>query len=152
MKKTELQVSALENGTVIDHISHGVVLQVVKLLGLEDCEERIYMGANLDSQKYGKKGIIKVANRYFKAEEINKIALISPYASIIEIRDFEVVKKSIVSIPDEIKGIVKCMNPNCITNKESIETRFTVNKAEGELKLKCHFCEKNTVQSSIEFI
>lgn len=152
MKKTELQVSALENGTVIDHISQGVVLQVVKLLGLEDCEEHIYMGANLDSKKYGKKGIIKVANRYFEAEDINKIALISPNASIIEIRDFEVVRKSRVSIPEEIRGIVKCMNPNCITNSQSIKTRFTVNNGEGELKLTCHFCEKNTVKSSIEFI
>lgn len=150
-KRKELQVSALENGTVIDHISQGVVQQVLKILGLEECTEPIYMGANLESKKMGQKGIIKVANRFFKPQELNKIALIAPSATIIEIRDFEVKGKTKVSIPDEIYHIVKCFNPKCITNVDSdVETRFYVIDKE-DLKLRCHYCEKITGKKNIEY-
>ncbi|MEG1498982.1 MAG: aspartate carbamoyltransferase regulatory subunit [Bacteroidales bacterium] len=151
MTKKELLVSALENGTVIDHISQGEVFRVLHILGLENCENKIYLGSNLDSKKYGKKGILKVSNRYFKDEEINKIALFSPYATIIEIRDFEVVRKTAVTLPEEIHNLVKCMNPNCITNHQPIETKFKVTQT-PELKLKCGYCEKNTIKSNMEFI
>lgn len=150
MTKKELQVSALENGTVIDHITHGTVLHVVHILNLEGHEDQIYLGANLESKKHGKKGIIKVSNRYFKEEEINKIAMVSPNATIIEIKDYNVVKKAQVNVPSEIKGFVKCMNPNCITNNEEISTRFTVIDSQ-EIKLKCHFCEKTTSKKNMEF-
>lgn len=149
-KRKELQVSALENGTVIDHISQGVVQQVLKILGLEECTEPIYMGANLESKKMGRKGLIKVANRFFEVEELNKIALIAPSASIIEIRDFEVKSKTKVSIPDEIKHFVKCFNPKCITNIEDVDTHFYVIDKE-DLKLRCHYCEKITGKKNIEY-
>lgn len=151
MQKKELSVSAIENGTVIDHISKGVVLNVIKLLGLESCEESIYLGANLDSKKFEKKGIIKASNLFFKDEELNKIALISPNATIIEIENYEVKRKFQVQIPHEMKGMVKCANPNCITNNEDIVTHFTVYNT-PDLKLKCKYCEKYTIKSSIEFI
>ena len=149
-KRTELQVSAIENGTVIDHISQGVVQQVLKTLGLESCTDQIYMGANLESKKMGRKGLIKVANRFFKHEELNKIALIAPLATIIEIRNFEVSGKTKVSIPDEIKVFVKCFNPKCITNIEDVETRFYVIDKE-DIKLRCHYCEKITAKKNIEY-
>lgn len=150
MVKKELIVSALENGTVIDHIASKEVFQVLHLLNLEKCEETVYMGSNLESQKLGRKGIIKVANRYFAPEELNKIALVSPNATVIEIRNFEVVKKTKVELPSQVKGIVKCMNPNCITNHETIETNFNVVSGD-EVKLKCHFCEKFTTKDNMEF-
>ncbi len=151
MSKKELQVSAIENGTVIDHIAQGQVERVLHILNLSVYEDHIYLGANLDSKKYGKKGIIKVANKFFAPEEINKIALVSPTATIIEIRNYEVVKKENVQIPDEIRGFVKCVNPNCVTNKEEMQTRFAVVDKQ-EIKLKCHYCEKNTAKANIEFI
>lgn len=151
MVKKELIVSALENGTVIDHIASNEVFHVMRLLNLVNCEETVYMGSNLESKKLGKKGIIKVANRYFLPEEINKIALVSPQATIIEIKNFEVVKKSKVELPEKVHGIVKCMNPNCITNHEPIETEFRV-VCNPEMKLKCHYCEKFTTKDRIEFI
>ena len=150
-KVKELQVSAIENGTVIDHISSGNVLRVVKILGLEDIQEPIYLGANLSRKKYGSKGIVKVSNRYFQAHEINKIALVSPNASIIEIRDFEVVKKSVVEVPDYINNIVKCFNPNCITNVEDVSTKFAVIDKK-DVKLRCNYCEKITAKANINFI
>ncbi len=151
MSKKELNVSAIQNGTVIDHITQGQVERVLHILNLSVYEDHIYLGANLDSKKYGKKGIIKVSNKFFESEEINKIALVSPTATIIEIRNYEVTKKENVQIPDEIKGFVKCVNPNCITNHETMQTHFAV-VDKNEIKLKCHYCEKNTAKENIEFI
>jgi aspartate carbamoyltransferase regulatory subunit len=151
MQKKELNVSALKNGTVIDHIAQGQVERVLYILNLSMYEDQIYLGANLDSKKFGKKGIIKVSNKFFAPEEINKIALVSPTASIIEIRDYEVIKKENVQISDEIRGFVKCVNPNCITNHENVPTHFTVTN-KNEIILKCRYCEKNTAKANIEFI
>ncbi len=145
-----LQVKALENGTVIDHIPQGVVQRVLSILGLEDCTEQIYMGANLESQKMGRKGIIKVANHFFDQEEIDKLGLIAPTATVIEIRDYEVKSKIKVHIPDEVHKMVKCFNPKCITNKEAVTTRFYVIDKE-DLKLRCHYCEKITARKNIEY-
>jgi aspartate carbamoyltransferase regulatory subunit len=150
-KRKELNVSAIENGTVIDHISHGKVLQVVKILGLENFEDQIYLGANLESKKYGKKGIIKVSNIYFKEDDINRIALVSPIATIIEIRDYEIIKKFNVQVPDKVAGIVKCINPKCVTNNQKVPTKFEVHSQDDKLRLKCHYCEKFTNQENFEF-
>lgn len=152
-KRKELIVSAIENGTVIDHIPADKVFEVIKILGLDDTENPVYFGINLESKKYGRKGIIKISNKYFAAEEINKIALVAPTASLIEIKDFEVVNKHLVEIPETIESIVKCFNPNCVTNKENVPTKFKVLKDEnGKPMLKCHYCEKNTTEGNMEFV
>ncbi len=149
-KVKELKVSAIENGTVIDHIPAAAVFQVIKMLKLDDFDQMVLFGTNLESKKYGSKGIIKVSNKFFRPEELNKIALVAPHASIIEIRDFQVTKKTIVETPDKISGIVKCFNPNCITNIEIITTRFNVVDKE-DIRLKCHYCEKITVKKNMVF-
>ena len=153
-KRKELVVSAIENGTVIDHIPADKVLQVVKILGLEKVSNPVYIGINVESKKYGTKGFIKVSNKYFAPADFNKIALVAPTASIIEIKEFEVIRKQTVSIPDSIERIVKCFNPNCVTNKEhDVPTKFKVIKdAEGNFKLHCHYCEKNTTPDKLEFL
>ena len=148
--RKELKVSAIENGTVIDHIPSNSVFQVIKILNLDEYVNQIFLGTNLESQKYGKKGIIKVSNRFFKADEINKIALVAPTATLIVIKNFSVVEKKKVEIPDGVEKIVKCFNPNCITNNEPVLTRFTVIEKD-ELKLKCHYCEKITAKGNISF-
>jgi aspartate carbamoyltransferase regulatory subunit len=148
--RKELKVSAIENGTVIDHIPADNVFQVIRILGLDSVENQMLFGTNLDSHKYGKKGIIKVSNRFFEPEEINKIALVAPRATLIVIRNFEVAEKKNVTIPDEIRKIVKCFNPNCITNHESIPTRFSVT-SKDEVKLFCHYCEKVTSSENLVF-
>lgn len=149
--RTELKVNAIENGSVIDHIPQKSVFQVIRILGLDTFENQILFGTNLDSEKYGKKGIIKVSNRFFEPAEINKIALVAPTATLIVIKDYKVVEKKQVEIPDEIRNIVKCFNPNCITNHETIPTRFTLISKE-DLKLHCHYCEKITGKDNIAFV
>ncbi|HNQ83376.1 MAG TPA: aspartate carbamoyltransferase regulatory subunit [Bacteroidales bacterium] len=149
--RTELQVSAIENGTVIDHIPPKSVFQVVKMLGMENCKEQVLFGTNLESKKYGRKGIIKVANLFFQSDEINKIALVAPSATLIVIRNYQVVEKRKVEIPDQIFRFVRCFNPNCITNHEKITTKFNVIDKE-DLKLECIYCEKVTGKNNLEFI
>ncbi|MDD4703255.1 MAG: aspartate carbamoyltransferase regulatory subunit [Bacteroidales bacterium] len=139
--KKELVVSAIENGTVIDHIPVDTVLMVLSILGLDKYEDEVLIGNNLDSKKYGKKGIIKARNKFFEQKDINKIALVAPNATLIVIRDYEVVEKKFVEIPNKIEKILKCINPNCITNKEIIDTKFKV-VDEKPLKIQCVYCEK----------
>jgi len=150
-KRKELKVSAIENGTVIDHIPAQSVFQVINILNLYKIPNQIMVGTNLESSKLGKKGIIKVSSKYFESEEINKIALVAPSATLIVIKDYTVVYKAKVEIPEHINKIVKCINPNCITNHEQITTKFSVIEKE-DLRLLCHYCEKVTKKENIKFI
>jgi aspartate carbamoyltransferase regulatory subunit len=147
--RKELVVSAIENGTVIDHIPTKSVFRVVKMLNLELCDEKVTIGYNLESKKYGKKGIIKVSDHYFKDIDANKISLVAPSATLITIKNFQVVSKRQVEIPDNIEQFVKCVNPNCITNHQQITTKFQVID-KLDLKLQCKYCEKITGKNNIE--
>lgn len=139
-KRTELQVAALCNGTAIDHIPSSQVFKVVSLLGLENLKNRITIGNNLDSKKMGTKGIIKIEDKFFEEEEVNRIALVAPNVVLNIIRDYQVVEKRRISIPGVITDIVKCNNPKCITNNEPMPTRFEV-LDDKEVELSCSYCE-----------
>ena len=149
--RKELKVSAIENGTVIDHIPPKNVFRVVRILNLEKYENQMYLGTNLDSKKFGKKGLIKIRNRFIDSEEINKIALVAPEASIIEIKNYEVTNKTNVEIPDRVNKFIRCFNPNCITNKQDVATKFEIID-KVDIKLHCHYCEKITIRENIDFI
>ena len=140
-KVKEMAVAALENGTVIDHIPSDSLFKVVNLLGIQSIENSVTIGYNLDSKKYGKKGIIKVANITFPETTLNRIAIIAPNAVINIIQNYEVVEKHHVSLPDNIYDIIKCSNPKCITNNEPMRTHFHVIDRE-KMILKCHYCER----------
>ena len=142
MSHKELVVSALENGTVLDHIPAKNVYKAIDLLNLRGVESQITIGINLASKLYGQKGIIKIADKFFEDEELNKLALIAPKATVNVIRDFKVVEKKKITMPNEIIGIAKCMNPKCVTNHQPIKTRFTTIAKGDEISLLCHFCEK----------
>lgn len=150
VNKKELVVPAIENGTVIDHIPTEVVYQVIRILGLEKYQDEVLIGNNLTSAKLGKKGIVKIKSKHFSKEEVNKIALVAPYASIIDIENYEVKSKFQAEIPDVIEHIVRCANPKCITNAEVVPTKFKV-VDKGNLKLKCHYCEKFTTKETMKF-
>jgi len=149
MKDKRLSVSAIKNGTVIDHIPAEVLFKVVSILKLHTIDNMITIGNSLESGKLGKKGIIKLSEVFFHDSEINKIALVAPCAKLNIIRNYEVADKRVVQIPDEIIGIVKCVNPKCITNNEKVTTRFMV-VSKSEVKLKCHYCEKITDRDNIQ--
>ena len=119
--KQALQVAALKNGTVIDHIPSEKLFTVVSLLGLEHMTTNITIGFNLDSVKLN------------------------------IIRDYEVVEKKEVRMPDELKAIVKCANPKCITNNEPMATLFHVIDKDNCV-IKCHYCEKEQKREDITII
>ncbi|MBQ8519929.1 MAG: aspartate carbamoyltransferase regulatory subunit [Bacteroides sp.] len=150
-KKQELQVAALQNGTVIDHIPSDKLFTVVSLLGLQNSDSNMTIGNNLESKKLGKKGIIKVADRFFTDEEISRLSVVSPNVKLNIIRDYEVVEKKQVTMPEELRGIVKCANPKCITNNEPMTTIFHVIDKENGI-LKCHYCEKEQNKEAIKLL
>lgn len=139
MQKKELAVAALQAGTVIDHIPSEALFEAVKILGIEAMPTAVTIGNNLESERLGKKGIIKVADVEFDEATLNRIALIAPSAVVNIIRNYEVVEKRQVSLPDHIVGIVKCANPKCITNNEPMHTHFEVTSRQP-LTIRCHYC------------
>ena len=149
--KKELQVAALKNGTVIDHIPSEKLFSVVSLLGLKQMSNNITIGFNLESKKLGKKGIIKIADKFFTNDEINRIAVVAPNVKLNIIRNYEVVEKRELTLPDELIGIVKCANPKCITNNEPMPTRFHVIDKE-QCIIKCHYCEKEQERKDITLL
>ncbi len=142
MKEKQLMVAAIENGTVIDHIPSEKLFAVVNLLHLDRMTSAVTIGYNLESQELGKKSIIKMADKFFTNEELNQLAVICPNLTLCIIRDYEIVEKRMVTLPDELKGIVHCANPKCITNNEPMQTHFHVHGPERHA-LKCHYC--NTI-------
>ncbi len=147
--KNILAVAALQNGTVIDHIPTELVFDVVRLLGIEDLDSSVTIGFNLDSKKLGKKGILKVADVFFPDETLNRLAIVAPNVNVNIINDYKVVKKFKVTLPDEIKGIVRCNNVKCITNNEPMTTHFHV-VDKDKVIIRCHYCERSIEKNEIE--
>ncbi len=141
MSDTELRVSKIKNGTVIDHITNGHALDVVRILGITGKEEGpITIAINVPSKQLKRKDIVKIEGRELKPQEVHKIALIAPHASINIIRDYKVAKKEEVKLPKTIDDTIKCANPACISNSsEPVTPKFYVD-CDEPLSLKCHYC------------
>ena len=149
MNKKEMKVPGIESGTVIDHIPSESTFKVLDILKIGD--ELVTIGNNLSSKKMGKKGIIKVSDKMLKKEELDKIALIAPKATINEIKNFKVVKKRQVQMPSLFLGMIKCFNPTCITRHQDVKTKFIlINKKPVELK--CHYCESVFDKEQLELL
>jgi aspartate carbamoyltransferase regulatory subunit len=147
-----LSVSAIENGTVIDHIPAHNLFKVISILNLDKLtENQVTFGTNFKSGRLGRKAIIKISDKFFEDIEIDKIALVAPHAKLNIIKNYEVVEKRVVNVPLRVVGIAKCMNPKCITNHEYVPTKFTVLE-EGKIVLKCNYCEKITDMEHLEII
>ncbi len=141
MDKKERLVAAIENGTVIDHIPADKTYQVMNLLELQSLQTPVTIGNNFVSKKLGRKGIIKVSDKFFSKEEISRLSVVAPKVVLNIIKHYEVVEKKTVETPNELCGIIKCNNPKCITNNEPMNTVFNfVDKVNGLVK--CHYCDK----------
>jgi len=148
-----LRVKPINNGTVIDHIAGGQALNVLKILGINGITDAtVSVVMNVESRKLGKKDIVKVEDRELLEEEVNRIALIAPIASINIIRDGKVIEKRTVDLPDEITGVVRCQNPNCISNTlEPIKSRMLV-KTKNPVLLRCLYCEQPLTDRIAEYL
>lgn len=140
--KKELKIPLIVNGTVIDHITAGNAVKVLHILGIPKRTSSVVSVAMNVKSKFGKKDIVKVENRELDPQEVDKIALIAPKATINIIRDYKVAKKHKVELPDEIIGIVRCSNPTCVSNaNEPVKSRFKV-IGKDPPRIKCYFCER----------
>lgn len=136
------KVYQLKDGTVIDHIPNGMALKVMSVLGLDNEKEKfVTCGMNLESKKIKLKDVVKIEHKELSEDEVNKISLIAPTATVNILRAGTVYKKMKVTIPYELNNLIKCSNPMCITNKDLINTRFYFIDKEP-LKVKCHYCER----------
>jgi aspartate carbamoyltransferase regulatory subunit len=146
----ELKVKPIRNGTVIDHITANKALNVLKILGLPSKEAAVTIAMNVKSSQMGAKDIVKIEGRELKSREVDKIALIAPKATINIVREYEIIEKGKVTLLNNVRGILKCPNPNCITNtKEPIKTKFHVIDT-NPLMLRCYFCERIMNNEDIE--
>lgn len=146
------KVYRLKDGTVIDHIPRGKALKVMKVLNLDkDKEKFITCGMNLTSKKYGFKDIVKIEHRELSGDDVNKISLVAPTATLNILREGKVIKKNKVSIPHEMNGLIKCPNPSCITNNDLIKTKFYFISKEP-LKVRCHYCERFIEEKDISLL
>lgn len=145
----EIRIPAIKDGTVIDHIPSRDTFKIIRLVDPQEFEHAISLALNLESKKMGKKGVIKISNRTLSKDEVNKVAILAPQATVSFINNYEVKKKIRVKVPDVIEKIVKCSNPNCITNVEDIKTRFILEK-ERPLKIRCVYCERTMSRDDIK--
>ena len=134
-------VTPLENGIVIDHIGKGKGLEVLKAIGETD-DNIVVLAMNVYSKKHGHKDILKLSDTFLDDDRLNIIAIISPNATLNTIKNSKIVEKKTVVLPSNVRGILKCLNPLCITNKdrEPVDTSFTVSKS--PLRLTCEYCGK----------
>ncbi|MEG3224085.1 MAG: aspartate carbamoyltransferase regulatory subunit [Methanobacteriales archaeon Met13] len=146
----ELKVKPIKNGTVIDHITANKALHVLKILHLPSQESAVTIAMNVKSSQMGAKDIVKIEGRELESGEVDKIALIAPHATINIIRDYDIVTKGKVNLLDETSDIIRCANPNCITNtEEPVESRFYVTSKEPVI-VRCYYCERVMDQKEIE--
>ncbi len=145
-----IKVSALREGTVIDHLVAGTALKVLKILGIPR-EGAVTIGLNLESRKGGQKDIIKIERREVSPQEVEKIALLSPRATFSIIRDFKVVRKFKPTLPEVIDNLIRCPNPSCVSSDDRVATRFHVARTDP-LKVRCHYCERALKKEDIEHL
>ena len=148
MEKT-LSVSAINNGTVIDHIPAGQAITILRLLKLVDHKNQVTIGLNLKSSG-GLKDLIKMENRYLSEREAQEIGIFAPNATINLIKDFKVIEKKSALLPEVIIDIMRCPNPRCITQREPLKTHFNLHRLNHETKYQCKYCEKTFVQEDMK--
>ncbi len=147
IKKLQKRVTPIGNGTAIDHIQPGLGLRIVEILGL-DPKHAAAIALNTESRKMKRKDLILMENRFLNEDELNKIKLLAKNATVNTIKNYKVVKKETLGLPEKAEGILKCINPICITNHEEIKTKFSIKK--NPLKAKCFYCETTMSENEIK--
>ncbi|MFP3172564.1 MAG: aspartate carbamoyltransferase regulatory subunit [Acidilobus sp.] len=138
----KLLVSKIRDGTVIDHIPAGRALVVLRILGVTGSEGfRVAVVMNVDSARMKVKDIVKLEGYYPRMEDIMKVSLVAPEATVNTVRDYNVVEKRRVEVPKVIEGVLRCPNPTCISRKsgEPVVSRFEVISS-SPLRLRCYYC------------
>ena len=138
----KLRIVKIYGGTGIDHIRAGTALEVLKILGITGEDGNVVsLAMNITSGKIEKKDIVKVEHRFLKDEEVARIALIAPEATINHIEDNKIIHKYCVELPETLTDIMQCPNQRCVTNKdrEPIHSKYQV-VSQKPIQLKCLYC------------
>ncbi|QTG89520.1 aspartate carbamoyltransferase regulatory subunit [Vibrio furnissii] len=142
VKENQLQVEAIRNGSVIDHVPANLGIKILSLFKLHETNQRITIGLNLPSSALGHKDLIKIENVYLSKEQANQLALYAPNATVNQIEEYQVVNKLTLALPERIDSVFACPNSNCISHGEPVNSRFRVILKQENVQLKCHYCEK----------
>lgn len=144
--KKEIHLKPINEGTAIDHLAPGAAMKILRIIGTEGNATTVAM--SVPSRKMGKKDLIFIENKKLDEKEINKIALIGKGATVNIIQNHAVTKKMRIGMPDRAEGIIKCINPNCITNAEEIPTKFSIRRA--PFRATCLYCENRMSEKEIQ--
>ena len=143
---TEMRrVTAIRNGTVVDHIPAGHALQVIQMLRINMTRTTpVSLVMNVPSDKLGRKDVLKVEDRELNQEELDRLALIAPTASIAIIRNHAVAEKLKVELADDLINIASCSFSNCITKntREPLPQRLRV-ISRDPLEVRCYYCGRD---------
>jgi aspartate carbamoyltransferase regulatory subunit len=145
----ERKIPGIKDGTVIDHIPSRDTFRIIRILNPQEFKYPINVALNLDSEKMGNKGMIKIDNRFLTKDEVNKIAILAPNATVSIIKNYKVEQKIMVKLPVELVGVLNCTNPSCVTNKEKAVSKFKVLREEP-LEVKCNYCERVYGKDEVE--
>ena len=141
-QEKQLQVEAIKNGTVIDHIPAKIGIKVIRLFDMHNSNQRITIGLNLPSSALGSKDLLKIENVFMSKDQANRLALYAPHATVNQIEDYQVVKKFALTLPKKINAVFACPNSNCISHNEPVESCFYIIEKAEDIRLKCKYCEK----------
>jgi aspartate carbamoyltransferase regulatory subunit len=130
----------LQQGTVIDHLPVGTAASALSLLGLPR-DGPVTVGMNVPSRRIGRKDIIRVEGLELRKAEIDRLALLGPQVTVSIVKDGAVFRKMQLEVPERLVGALRCENPTCVTNHESIPSVFERESSEP-LVLRCHYCER----------
>lgn len=149
MTKT-LAVAAIQNGTVVDHITTDQTMRIMQMLRLLDKKHKVTVGFNLPSKCMSYKDLIKIEDHELTPEEANQITVFAPAATINIIKNYEVVKKLNTTLPESIASIFICPNSACITRSEPAESFFYIQEVGKVMKLVCKYCEKSFERNQVK--
>lgn len=137
-----LEITSIKDGLVLDHIEAGRGVEIFKYLGLDNTDYRVALIINADSEKFGKKDIIKIEN--CGELDYTLLALLSPTITICEIKNEKLVRKIKPELPEKVYHTIKCKNPVCITQIEKyVKQSFTLVDRE-KARYKCDYCDNIT--------
>ena len=147
-----LKVQPIRNGTVIDHLRAGTGLKILDILDVADTGNTVSLLINVPSSKQGRKDIIKIEDRELTENETERIALLSPGAHVNIIRNYSVAEKTAVEIPEEVAGVARCPNTNCISNNERGATSRLLLRSREPVQLACAYCARLVAEEDLQFL
>ena len=147
MKQDDIRLTPIAHGSVLDHLPAGSALRILEILGLDKPEAAVTLAINTESKRMGKKDLVFIEGKELSKEEIDKIGLIAAGATLNIIEKSEVKRKEEITMPNHADGLLKCMNPKCISVLEGLENKFSIRK--GPLRAKCIYCEKEMEEDEI---